>query len=70
MCLKYSKTRVKQPLSKSLKIGFQDQLSLNAGQMYTLTVINLPLGIKIFILSILVTVLHRFYCSLMFLIIF
>ena len=31
--LKYSKTCVKQPLSKGMKIGFQDQLiSLNAGQ--------------------------------------
>ena len=28
----YSKTCVKQPLSKIPKIGFQDQLSLNAGQ--------------------------------------
>ena len=32
-CLpKYSKTCVKRPLSKRLKIGFQDQLTLNAGQ--------------------------------------
>ena len=30
----YSKTCVKQPLSKIQKIGFQDQLSLNAGQKY------------------------------------
>ena len=30
----YSKTCVKQPLSKRPKIGFQDQLSLNAGQKY------------------------------------
>ena len=30
----YSKTCVKQPLSKRQKIGFQDQLSLNAGQKY------------------------------------
>ena len=28
----YSKTCVKRPLSKRLQIGFQDQLSLNAGQ--------------------------------------
>ena len=28
----YSETCVKQPLSKRPKIGFQDQLSLNAGQ--------------------------------------
>ena len=32
--IKYSKTCVKRPLSKRLKIGFQDQLSLNAGQKY------------------------------------
>ena len=30
----YSKTFVKWPLSKRPKIGFQDQLSLNAGQKY------------------------------------
>ena len=30
----YSKTCVKQPLSKRQKIGFQYQLSLNAGQKY------------------------------------
>ena len=30
--LKYSKTCVKLPLSKIPKFGFQDQLSLNAGQ--------------------------------------
>ena len=30
----YGKTCVKQPLSKRPKIGFQDQLSLNAGQKY------------------------------------
>ena len=32
--LKYSKTCVKGPLSKRPQIGFQDQLSLNAGQKY------------------------------------
>ena len=32
--VQYSKTCVKRPLSKSLKFGFQDQLSLNAGQKY------------------------------------
>ena len=31
----YSKTCVKWPLSKRPKIGFQDQLSLNAGQTYS-----------------------------------
>ena len=31
---KCSKTCVKRPLSKRPKIGFQDQLSLNAGQKY------------------------------------
>ena len=30
----YDKTCVKQSLSKRQKIGFQDQLSLNAGQKY------------------------------------
>ena len=30
----YRKTRVKRPLLKRPKIGFQDQLSLNAGQEY------------------------------------
>ena len=30
----YSKTCVKQPLSKRPKFDFQDQLSLNAGQKY------------------------------------
>ena len=29
-----SKTCVKRPLSKRPKVGFQDQLSLNAGQKY------------------------------------
>ena len=59
----YSKTCVKQPLSKKLKIGFQDQLSLNAGQKYCrmlqrehsailLTIIMLPFVIKILVLSI------------------
>ena len=54
---------VKQPLPKRPKIGFQDQLSLNAGQNYCrmlqgehcailLTFIKLPIVIKIFVLSI------------------
>ena len=30
----YSKTCLKRPLSERPKIGFQDQLSLNAGQKY------------------------------------
>ena len=58
----YSKTCVKQPLSKRPKIGFQKQLSLNAGQKYCrmlqgehssilLTFIKLPF-VKIFVLSI------------------
>ena len=33
-CLQYSKTCLKHPHSKRPKIGFQDQLSLNAGQKY------------------------------------
>ena len=59
----YSKTCVKRPLSKRPKIGFQEQLSLNAGQRYCRmiqmehsailsTFINLPFVIKIFVLSI------------------
>ena len=60
----YSKTCVKWPLSKKHKIGFQDQLSLIAGQKYCrmlqeehsailTTFIKLPFVIKIFILPIL-----------------
>ena len=30
----YSKTYLKRPLQKKTKIGFQDRLSLNAGQKY------------------------------------
>ena len=59
----YSKTCVKWPLSKRQKIGFQDQLLLNAGQKYCRmlgrehsailsTFIKLPVVIKTFILSI------------------
>ena len=61
--MRYSKTCLKRPLSKRPKIGFQDQLSLNAGQKYCnmlqgehsailLTFIMLPFVIKIFVLSI------------------
>ena len=32
--MQYSKTCVKRPLSRRQNIGFQDQLSLNAGQKY------------------------------------
>ena len=56
---KYSKTCVKWPLSKRPKIGFQDQLSLNAGQKYCRmhsailsAFIKLPFVIKIFVLSV------------------
>ena len=59
----YGKICVKWPLSKRPKIGFQDQLSLNAGLKYCrmlqgehsailLTFIKLPFVIKIFVLSI------------------
>ena len=59
----HSKTCVKRPLSKRPKIGFQDQLSLNAGQKYCRmlqvensailsTFIKLPFVIKIFVLFI------------------
>ena len=62
ICL-FSKTCVKWPLSKRPKIGFQDQLSLNAGQKYCrmlqgehsamlLTFIKLQFVFKIFIFSI------------------
>ena len=61
--LSYSKTCVKRPLSKRPKIGFEDQLSLNAGQKYCRmlplehsallsTFIKLSFVIKIFVLSI------------------
>ena len=61
--MEYSKTCVKRPLSKRPKIGFQDRLSLNAGQKYCRmlqgehsailsTFIKLPFVIKIFVLSI------------------
>ena len=60
---KYSKTCVKWPLSKIPKIGFQDQLSVNAGQKYCrmlqgehsvilLIFIMLLFVIKIFVLSV------------------
>ena len=59
----YSQTCVKRPLSKRPQIGFQDQLSLNAGQKYCRmlqgehpamlsTFIQLPFVIKVFVLSI------------------
>ena len=32
--MNYSKTCLKLPLKKKTKIGFQDPLSLNAGQKY------------------------------------
>ena len=58
----YSKTCLKRPLSKRPKNGFQDQLSLNAGQKYCRmqgehsailsTFIKLPFVIKTFVLSI------------------
>ena len=58
--LVYGKTCVIQPLSKRLRIGFHDHLSLNAGQKYCRvlqeehsailsTFIKLPLVIKIFL---------------------
>ena len=56
----YSKTCVKRQLSKRPKIGFQDQLSLNAGQKYCrtlqvlqkMTFIRPLFFIKIFVFSI------------------
>ena len=64
MFLMYSKTCVKWPLSKRLKIVFQDQVSLNAGQKYCRmlqgensailsTFIRLTFVIKIFVLLLL-----------------
>ena len=61
--MQYSKPCVKRPLSKRTKIGFQEQLSLNAGQTYRRmlsgehsailsTFIKLSFVIKIFVLSI------------------
>ena len=59
----YSQTCVKRPLKNITKIGFQDQLSLNAGQKYCrmlplehsailATFTKLPFVIKTFVLSI------------------
>ena len=59
----YSKTCLKQPLSNRPKLGFQDQLLLNAGQKFCRMLqgehsailwacIKLPFVIKIFVLSI------------------
>ena len=59
----HSTSCVKLPLSKRPIIGFQDQLSLNAGQKYCRmlqgahsailsTFIKVPIVIKIFVLSI------------------
>ena len=59
LCSRYSKTCLKRPLKKKTKNGFQDQLLLNAGQMYCRmlqgehsailsTFIKLPFVIKIF----------------------
>ena len=58
-----SKTCFQRPLKQKTKIGFQDRLSLNAGQKYSRmlggehsailsTCIKLPFVIKIFVLSI------------------
>ena len=60
--MRYSKTCVKQPLSKRQQIGFPDQLSLDAGLKYCRmpqaehsailsTFIKLPFVINIFVLS-------------------
>ena len=63
LLLEYKKTCVKRSLSKRPKVGFQYQLSLNAGQKYCRmlkwehseilsTFIKLPFVINIFVLSI------------------
>ena len=70
----YSKTCVKQQLSKRSIMGFQDKLWQYASQKYCrmlqevhsaiLSTFNkLPFVIKVFVLSIWVAVLHRFYCA-------
>ena len=62
--VKYSKPVENWPLSKRFRIGFQSQLSLNAGQKYSRmlqgehiaiysTFVKQPFIIKIFVLSIL-----------------
>ena len=59
----YSKTCLKRSLKKKTKTGFQDQLSLNAGQKFCRmlqgehsailsTFIKLPFAFKTFVLSI------------------
>ena len=70
MC-NYSKTCVKRPLSKRSKIGFQDQLSLNAGQKYCRMLLGIlqyfwpslsyHLSLKSLFCLFWVAVLHRFY---------
>ena len=61
--LQYSKTCLKRSLKKKTKIGFQDRVSLNAGQRYCRTLrgehsailstfINLTFAFKTFVLSI------------------
>ena len=61
--IKYSKTCLKRPLKKNIKIGFKDQLKLNAGQKYCRilqgehsaifsTFIKVPFVINILVLSI------------------
>ena len=61
-CKKYSETCVRRPLSKRYQIGFQDELSLDAGQKCSRmllgehsailsTFIKLQFVIKIFVLS-------------------
>ena len=57
----YRKTCVKRPLSKRPKIGFQDQLALNAGQKFCNT-FDLHLATICYFWA---AVLHRFYCMCM-----
>ena len=62
VCMVYSKTCLKRPLKKETKIGFQDRLSLKAGQKYEnaprdhpailSTFIKLLFVFEIFVLSI------------------
>ena len=60
----YSKTCVKRPLSKRPKIGFQDQLSLKAGQKYCRMLKGLPFDKDLCFVYFWAAVLHRFYCNI------
>ena len=71
---KYRKIFLKRPLKKGQKIGFQDRLSLNAGQKYCRILqesilqyfrpsLSYHLSLRSLFCLFLVAVLDRFYCS-------